>query len=89
MFLDGGGRFRITSNGELYTTGRLVQGSEYLVTVQASDTNAANAQSSTQSATADIRILADRRPPQFYQSIYETSIAENIASAQYVFTLTQ
>ena len=74
MTISGGANFRINQNGELYTTTSLVSGIEYRVKVEVRDTNAQPAQT----AEAEIFVFAGRRPPQFYQPNYETSVPENV-----------
>lgn len=70
----GGANFQITQNAELFTTTSLVNGIEYRVKVEVRDTNAQPAQT----AEAEILVLVGRRPPQFYQPNYETSVPENV-----------
>lgn len=72
----GGGDFRIDQNGKLYVISRLTRGNKYPVRVQVKDTNAAEFVSQ-QTATAEITIIADTHPPQFYQQMYEVFVPEN------------
>lgn len=75
-----GAQFRITQNGELYTTERLMQEQDYVVVVKVEDVQAE--QFTPQTDTATISIRAGPRPPQFYQANYETSIPENVQGSE-------